>query len=200
MTHGELPFRYLGVPLNSRKLSLPNCQLLIQQVKSRLSSWSVKTLSFSGRLLLIKTVITGITTFWYSAYILPKACINKINSLCNHFLWKGSLEGHHTTRVAWDTVTLTTEQGGLGIKDLLTWNKACCLLLIWMIFFGEDSVWVIWFKEVILKGSLHNYWTIKPSQSHSWLVNKLIKLRPIIFPLIKLRLENGRSALFWHHN
>lgn len=57
MSQGELPFRYLGVPLNSKKLSQPHCQPLIQQVKTRLSSWSVKTLSFSGRLLLIKTVI-----------------------------------------------------------------------------------------------------------------------------------------------
>ena len=86
MTHGELPFRYLGVLFNSRKLSLPNCQPLIQQVKVRLSSWSVKTLSFSGQLLLIKTVIAGITTFWCSAFILLKACIDKINSMCNLFL------------------------------------------------------------------------------------------------------------------
>lgn len=80
------------------------------------------------------------------------------------------------------------------------WNKACCLRLIWLIFFREESVWAPWFKEVILKGSIHNYWTIKPSQTFSWLVNKLIKLRPVVFPLIKLRVENGRSALFWHHN
>lgn len=80
MSCGSLPFRYLGVPLNSRKLSLSNCNVLLQQMKSKFSSWSIKTLSFSGRLLLIKTVISGITTFWCSAFILPKACISKINS------------------------------------------------------------------------------------------------------------------------
>ena len=57
MTLGSLPVRYLGVPLNSRKLSLTNCEPLIQQVKARFSSWSVKSLLFAGRLLLIKTVI-----------------------------------------------------------------------------------------------------------------------------------------------
>lgn len=156
MNQGSLPFRYLGVPLNSRKLSLPNCQPLLQQIKNRFSSWSVKSLSFAGRQLLIKTVIAGINTFWCSAFILPKACIDKINSMCNQFLWKGNLEGYHSTRVSWDTVTLTTAQGGLGIKDLLTWNKACCLRLIRMIFFRENLVWAAWFKEVILKGSIHN--------------------------------------------
>lgn len=64
MACGTLPFRYLGVPLNSRKLSLANCEILLQQIKAKFSSWSVKSLPFSGRLLLIKTVISGIANFW----------------------------------------------------------------------------------------------------------------------------------------
>ena len=61
-------------------------------------------------------------------------------------------------------------------------------------------MWVAWFKEVILKGSIHNYWTTKPSNSYSWLANKLLKLRQEVFPLIKMSLENGESARFWHDN
>lgn len=154
---GSLPFRYLGVPLNSKKLSLTNLEPLIHQIKPRFSSWSVKSLSFSGRLLLIKTVIAGITTFWCSAFILPKACFARINSLYSMFLWKGNLEGHHSARVSWEKVVLTKRQGGSGVKDLCTWNKACALRLLWLLFFRPDSVWVQWFKEVILKGSLQNY-------------------------------------------
>ena len=130
MSQGSLPFRYLGVPLNSRKLTLTNCEPLLHQIKARFSSWSVKSLSFSGRLLLIKTVIAGITTVWCSAFILPKTCIKRINSLCSIFLWKGSIEGHNSARVSWETVVLTTRQGGLGVKDLQTWNKACSLRLL----------------------------------------------------------------------
>lgn len=85
MPCGSLPMKYLGVPLCTKKLTLANCEPLIQQIKSRVSSWSVKTLSFAGRLLLIKTVIEGIATF-----ILPKACINRINQLCGMFLWSDS--------------------------------------------------------------------------------------------------------------
>ncbi|KAG5397682.1 hypothetical protein IGI04_019496 [Brassica rapa subsp. trilocularis] len=62
------------------------------------------------------------------------------------------------------------------------------------------SVWVQWFKEVILKGSLQNYWTTPPRQSFSWLVNKLLKLKDEVFPLIKLRLGNGETARFWADN
>lgn len=200
MSLGSLPFHYLGVPLNSRKPSLASCEPLIHQIKTKFSSWSVKTLSFSGRLLLIKTVIAGINTFWCSAFILPKAVIARINSLCSQFLWKGTLEGHGTARVSWETVVKTKRQGGLGIKDLSTWNKACSIRLIWLLFFRPDSVWVSWFKEVILNGSIHNYWTTTPKQSYSWVVNKLLKLKQVVFPLIKLRLQNGENARFWSDN
>ncbi|WZZ05910.1 hypothetical protein YC2023_091831 [Brassica napus] len=200
MLCGSLPFRYLGVPLNSKKLSLAGCDTLLQQVKAKFNSWSVKTLSFSGRLLLIKTVISGITTFWCSSFVLPKACINKINSLCSTFLWKGDVDSRNSARVAWETVTLTKEQGGLGVKDLLTWNKSCCMRLIWMIFFRPDSVWVSWFKEVILKGSSHNYWSTRPSSSFSWLANKLLKMKNVVYPLIRLQLQNGATARFWYDN
>lgn len=200
MVCGVLPIRYLGVPLNSKKLNLVNCEPLLHQIKKRLSSWTVKSLSFAGRLLLIKTVISGITTFWCSAFILPKACIQRINSLCSVFLWKGDIESNNTARVAWEKCVLTKEQGGLGIKDLQSWNLACCIRLIWLLFFKAGSVWVAWFREKVLKGSIHNYWTTKPSSSYSWLANKLLKLRTVVFPLIKLCLEDGLTARFWHDN
>lgn len=161
MVLGSLPFRYLGVPLNSMKLSLVSAEPLIHQIKTKFSSWSVKSLSFSGRLLLIKTVIAGINTFWCSAFLLPKACIARINSL---------------------------------------WNKACMFRLVWMLFFGPESVWITWFKEVILKGSVHNYWTRTPKQAYSWLVNKLLKLKSVVFALIKLMLQNGETSRFWSDN
>ncbi|XP_013674400.1 uncharacterized protein LOC106378894 [Brassica napus] len=61
-------------------------------------------------------------------------------------------------------------------------------------------MWVAWFREVVLKGSIHNYWTTKPKVSFSWLANKILKLKDVVYPLVKLRLENGLSARFWHDN
>lgn len=149
---------------------------------------------------LIKTVIAGVSTFWCSSFILPKACINRINSLCGLFLWNGKSEGHQSAKVAWEKVTLTKAQGEHGVKDLHSWNLACILKLIWMIFFRPPSVWVCFFKEVILRGDISNYWTINPSPSFSWLVNKMIKKRSQIYPLLRRRLGNGESTSLWVDN
>lgn len=200
MPIATLPVRYLGVPLNSSKPSLTNCEGMIQRIKARLSSWSAKSLSFAGRLLLIKTVIAGINTFWCSSFILPKSVIKRVNSLCGVFMWKGGIESHHSARVAWEDVVKEKKNGGLGIKDLHIWNKACILRLIWLLFFQAGSVWVAWFKSTVLDDNLSNFWTIKPSHKFSWLTNKIIKMRDIMFTWIQLEIGDGRSCRFWTDN
>ena len=200
MPQGTLPVRYLGVPLCTKKLSLLNCEVLIQQVKRKFNSWSARALSFAGRLLLIKTVIAGITNFWCSSFVLPKACIRHINSLSGVFLWRGNIDEHHTARVIWEVVTRPKKEGGLGVRDLTQWNKACFMKLIWLIFFQAGSIWVAWFTETVLDGNLSSFWTIQPSTRNSWLVNKLLKLRGEVYNWIKLRIGNGNTARFCTDN
>lgn len=83
--------------------------------------------------------------------------------------------------VAWEDVTKEKKHGGLGIKDLLVWNKACILKLIWLLFFQGGSVWIAWFKTIVLSDNLSNFWTIKPSSRFFWLTNKIIKMRDLMF-------------------
>ncbi|KAH0725555.1 hypothetical protein KY284_001420 [Solanum tuberosum] len=48
---GLLPFRDLGVPLSSKKLSVGQCQPLIVKILGRITTWTVKFLSYAGRFL-----------------------------------------------------------------------------------------------------------------------------------------------------
>lgn len=169
LTVASFPVRYLGIPLCSHKISLHHCAPLLEHIKGKVNSWSAKALSFVGRLLLLNTVINGITNFWTSTFIIPKACIDKINSLCSSFLWHGSSEGGHSARVAWDKVTLSKEEGGLGCRDLRAWNKVCTIKLIWLLSTNAGYIWVVWFKQEILKGDLSN---LKPKQRYPLFVNK----------------------------
>lgn len=89
---GKLPIRYLGLPLMSRKMKISEYSSLIVKLTKSFQGWSVKLLSFAGRLQLLKTVIFGTVNFWTSAFILPKGCIKEIESLCSRFLWSGNIE------------------------------------------------------------------------------------------------------------
>ena len=71
LSPGELPIRYLGVPLHTKKISLAQCAPLLQSIKTKLRSWTVKKLTYAGRMQLVTSVINGITNFWTSSFILP---------------------------------------------------------------------------------------------------------------------------------
>lgn len=123
-----------------------------------------------------------------------------INSLCGCFFWKDNLEGHASVRVAWSEVTKTKQEGWLGLRDLLCWNKAACLKFSWLIFFREGSIWVALFRAEILKDDISNFWTVNPNHSMFWMTRILLKLRKTIYPWIQLRVGNITKTRFWSDN
>nr|GEV06485.1 hypothetical protein [Tanacetum cinerariifolium] len=117
---GCLPIRYIGLPLFSSRLSKAHCSSLIDKVKSRLFNWKNKSLSFAGRLQLIKSM------------------------LMHGFLWShGELRRGHA-KVNWKDVCLLKCQGGLGIKALNIWNISLIAKHIWNVVSKKDSLWVKW--------------------------------------------------------
>ncbi|XP_010446110.1 PREDICTED: uncharacterized protein LOC104728885 [Camelina sativa] len=55
--HGQFPIRYLGLPLITKKLTNADLAPLLEQLQQRIGSWTVRTLSFAGRLNLISSVL-----------------------------------------------------------------------------------------------------------------------------------------------
>lgn len=115
----SLPVRYLGLPLTTKSMTRSDYEPLIDQIRTRLLSWSSRSLSYAGRLHLIKTVIGSITNFWCSVFRLPQRCPDTIEIMCGAFLWSGSPNTHTKTKVAWNDVCKPKEEGGgLGIRRL----------------------------------------------------------------------------------
>jgi hypothetical protein len=109
---GSLPFRYLGVPLTSKKLSIHHYMPLIDRIVDRIRNWSAKLLSYAGRLQLIRSVIFAVTNYWMQCLPLPKKVIQKINAICRSFLWSGGDVVTRKAPVAWDQVCTSKAHGG----------------------------------------------------------------------------------------
>ncbi|GKA94546.1 hypothetical protein Tco_0816584 [Tanacetum coccineum] len=69
---GDLPVKYLGVPLISSRLLNKDCKILVEKAKNRIKDWKNKSLSFAGRLQLCKSVISSMHVYWASFLIIPK--------------------------------------------------------------------------------------------------------------------------------
>lgn len=72
MGKGELPFRYSGVPLHSKRLSCADCNIFVEKITTKTESWSVKFLSYGGRVELLRKVLFGVRNFWAQLFYLTK--------------------------------------------------------------------------------------------------------------------------------
>ena len=74
---------------------------------------------------MINAVLSAIPTYYMSCFKWPDRSIDAIDKIWRSFLWRGGKEtlGGHCL-VAWTTVILPKEQGGLGLRDLRLHNQA----------------------------------------------------------------------------
>ncbi|KAG7567328.1 Reverse transcriptase zinc-binding domain [Arabidopsis thaliana x Arabidopsis arenosa] len=198
VSHGALPVRYLGVSLSSCKMKKQDFQPLIDRIHARFNGWTVKHLSFAGRLQLIQSVIYSTITFWASIFILPNKCLEEIESMCSAFLWKGTTSSARGAKVSWDSVCTPKKCGGLGLKRLVHWNKVLGLKLIWMIFAAGGSLWVSWIRRNLIGARC--FWEMENINSGSWIWKSLCKLRALARPFIICEIGSRVTCNFWTDN
>lgn len=78
---GNIPFVYLGLPIggDSRKISF--WKPVVDRIVSRLSSWNHKFLSFGGRLVLLKAVLSSLPVYFLSFFKASAGIISSIDSI-----------------------------------------------------------------------------------------------------------------------
>jgi hypothetical protein len=144
--------KYLGVPLVGRAPKRADYNYLISQVKSKLSNWKAKQLSFAGRVTLSKSVIEAIPIYPMMTTAIPKACLYEIQKIQRGFIW-GDEEGSRKYHaVSWDNVTKPKALGGLGIRRLVHMNTACLMKLAWTMRRGEEALWIDVFRGKYSRG------------------------------------------------
>lgn len=174
-TLGELPFKYLGVPLSSKKLTVQQCMPLIEKITTRINCWTTKLLSYSGRLQLLKSVIFKMQTYWAQAFLLPKKILKLIILACRTFLWTGRGEPSRRVLIAWDTVCMPFSAGGLNVLDIHIWNKATLCKLLWDVSAKKDSLWIQWIHSYYIKGQ--DSMSMDTPKQACWLVSKIFDIR-----------------------
>lgn len=128
---GKMPFRYVGVPLNSKRLTVANCDGLVEKILKRLHGWSSKSLSYTAPATLINSVLINLHTYWAFVFVLPKSVIRKLEGICRNFLWEGKATHSKPPATSWDLVCKPKWVGGLGMRNGIAWNKCTIGKLVW---------------------------------------------------------------------
>ncbi|XP_074315706.1 uncharacterized protein LOC141651914 [Silene latifolia] len=192
---GQFPFRYLGVPISYKRLSVADCSRVVDKIVARIRGWGAKHLSYAGRLVLVKAVLTQLHVYWARIFLLPKRVIHKVESICRNYLWAGTAEYKHSPPVAWETCCLPKEHGGLGIVNCSLWNAALL---------GKYACWawkqICKIKEMLKPGFLNGAWdgayTIQ--KGYTWLLgpNQKKDWAPLVWNRVCVPKHNFSTWIF----
>ncbi|GAV83776.1 hypothetical protein CFOL_v3_27221 [Cephalotus follicularis] len=194
-SEGNLPIRYLGISLVVSKLHHSNCKELVERLMKRLSSWLCNSHSFRGKMQLKTSTLFSLHVFWCRTFILPMAVIKQCESIIRSFLWFGLGDARTAGKVAWNKVCKPKAEGGLGIKNLRTWNKAAILEHGWDIIQRKNSMWVNWCYQVLLKGK--NFWAVRVTSQCSWQWRKVLQLREALTQKLVFNIRDGHNLSLW---
>ncbi|XP_074301479.1 uncharacterized protein LOC141632875 [Silene latifolia] len=148
---------------------------LVDNVVGKIRALGSRKLSYAGRAVLIQSVLSTLHCYWARIFILPKTVIDAIEKICRQYLWYGKDPKEHPALVSWEKICRPKKQGGLGFRDLHTWNIATIGMYVWWVQQKTDHLWVRWVHAVYIKSA--QWMDYEPHSGASWAWRKICQVK-----------------------
>jgi hypothetical protein len=153
---GELPLKYLGLPLGASFKLKEMWADLEDSMARRLAPWKRLYLSKGARVTLIKSTLSNLPTYMMSLFPIPALVAKRIEKIQRDFLWGGMNDEAKFHLVDWAKVCSPIDEGGLGIRNMRRFNQALLGKWLWR-FAHEEGAW--WRSVLVAKyGSVWGGW------------------------------------------
>jgi hypothetical protein len=92
-------------------------------------------------LTLIKTTLFNLPTYYMSIFPLPVGVANRLERFPKDFLWSGIGDEFKFHLVNWARVCCPIKSGGLGVRNLLQFNRAMLGKWLWRYAMNREALW-----------------------------------------------------------
>ena len=197
----KTPFTYLGTKVGENMSKKVAWKEVIDKVLSRLSKWKIKVLSIGGRFTFLKSVLGSMPIFHMSIFKAPSYVLKTLESIRSRFFNGQDHNSCKASWVKWDNVLTSKDKGGLGVSSLYALNRGLMFKWIWRFYSQKSSLWTRVIKAIhgddgkLVKDATvggQTCWTTIVKEAKRW-KEKGINVED----LIRLKLGNGDSTLFW---
>ncbi|KAL0700618.1 hypothetical protein Bca4012_056740 [Brassica carinata] len=187
--------KYLGLPDHIGRKRKEVFEYLVQRVKGKIENWYSKFLSPADKEVLLKAVITSLPTYTMSCFLLPKLLLKEITKAMRQFWWSAIRDKHVIPWIAWNKITSYKKEGGLGIRDMLAFNKALLAKQAWRLITKPSSLIARVYKAKYYKKSDFMYARSYQSSSYAW--RRIVQTQPLIKKGMKWIVGDGKNINIW---
>ena len=107
----------------------------------KLAGWKTKFLSFAGRAVLVKSVMSAVPNHVMQGVNLRRHLCDKLDKINKKILWGSTTEKRKLHLVGWEKVIRSKEEGGLGIESARAKNLALLTKLNWRMYHEKEALW-----------------------------------------------------------
>ncbi|XP_058749172.1 uncharacterized protein LOC131622119 [Vicia villosa] len=131
---------YLGLPSLIGRSKKAAFGYVKDQIWKKINSWRGRPISKAGKEVMIKSVLQAIPSYIMSLFILPEGMVSDIEKMLNSFWWGGGSNQNGIRWMKWGNLTGSKEEGGIGFRDLRTFNLAMVAKRGWHLLSNPHSL------------------------------------------------------------
>ncbi|XP_012827280.1 PREDICTED: uncharacterized protein LOC105948608 [Erythranthe guttata] len=186
--------KYLGMPTNMGRTWKEIFSYLRDRVWAKITGWGEKQLSRAGKEVLIKAVLQAIPTYAMSCFLLPRGLLGEIESAIRRFWW-GSGTKWKMAWLAWKHLCLAKEEGGLGLRDLRSFNMALLAKQAWRIVTKPKLLLAKIMKARYFPNG--SFFTANMGFRPSATWRSILAARPHLQSGLRIKIGNGQDTAIW---
>lgn len=187
--------KYLGLPEHFCRRKRDIFASIIDRIRQKAHSWTAKFLSGAGKQIMLRSVLSAMPCYAMSCFKLPVSLCRQIQSILTRFWWGANPEKNKMCWVAWTTMALPKYAGGLGFRDIETFNDALLAKIGWRIIKDPQSLLARVLLGKYAKDSSFMDCDIPASASHGW--RSILAGREILRKGLGWAVGNGESIGLW---
>lgn len=189
------PGPYLGLPTFWGRSKVDALAYVRDRINHKIAGWKLNLLSQAGREVLIKSVATAVPAYPMSCFLLPTTLCNTINADLARFWW-GQDEDHGKIHWhSWRKLCTPKAAGGMGFRDLHTFNKSLLAKQCWRLLRNPNALWARILKARYFPNC--SFLDAKKGGRASWAWNSLLVGREIIASGARWQIGNGLLVDVW---
>ena len=194
-----LPMTYLGLPLGAKLNFTIIWNPVIEKMERRLAWWKRLYLSNGGKLTLFKSTLSNLPTYFLSLFHLPAGVAHCLEKLQRDFLWDGLGDQPKFHLVNWAKICEPIPSGGLGIKNMQSFNQSLLGKWLWRYGMDRESLW----RQVVEAkyGSMWGGWCTKANWDAYGLGfwKGIRKGWDRFLTFLTFSVGNGERVMFWNN-
>lgn len=187
--------KYLGLPVYMGRSRSKTFSYIKDRIWKRIQGWKEKLLSKAGKEVLIKAVAQAMPTYAMSCFDLTKTLCDDISAMVGRYWWSNMENERKTHWVSWETMCTRKEKGGLGFRDLRTFNLAMLARQAWRLVMAPDSLCAQVLRSKYFPNSDPLMASEQPSTSYSW--RSIIRGFGALKKGLIWRIGNGQRVNIW---